>query len=66
MKSWLAHMYMACGKGSGKPYMVTDSPWFLTRELASPEQTATGKDISNPLIADGLLKIIWFLMYHSF
>ncbi|GKC29895.1 hypothetical protein Tco_1037189 [Tanacetum coccineum] len=28
-------------------------------ELATPEQTATGKEYSNPLIADDLLKIIW-------
>ena len=27
--------------------------------MTSPEQTATGKDISNPFIADDLLKIIW-------
>ncbi|GKD62834.1 hypothetical protein Tco_1300343 [Tanacetum coccineum] len=27
--------------------------------LATPEQTATGKEYSNPLIADDLLKIIW-------
>ncbi|GJV21360.1 putative ribonuclease H-like domain-containing protein [Tanacetum coccineum] len=29
-----------------------------TKELATPEQTATGKEISNPLIADSLLKTI--------
>ena len=28
-------------------------------ELASPKQTAIGKDISNPLIADSLLKIMF-------
>ncbi|GJT16985.1 hypothetical protein Tco_0875691 [Tanacetum coccineum] len=28
------------------------------QELASPEQTASGKDFSNPLIADSLLKAI--------
>jgi hypothetical protein len=26
---------------------------------------AIGKDYSNPLIADDLLKIIWLLMYHG-
>ncbi|GJU16063.1 putative ribonuclease H-like domain-containing protein, partial [Tanacetum coccineum] len=35
------------------------------QELASPEQTASGKDFSNPLIADSLLKTIWFLTYHA-
>ncbi|GJQ93312.1 hypothetical protein Tco_0004451 [Tanacetum coccineum] len=29
------------------------------QELTSPEQTATGKDFSNPLIVDSLLKTIW-------
>ena len=29
-----------------------------SEELASPKQTAIGKDISNPLIADSLLKTI--------
>ncbi|GJS47598.1 putative ribonuclease H-like domain-containing protein [Tanacetum coccineum] len=31
------------------------------QELASPEQTASGKDFSNPLIVDSLLKTIWFI-----
>ena len=46
--------------------------WFLihqgsieTKELTSPEQTATGKDKANPLIVAGLLKIIWLSMYHG-
>ncbi|GJR63660.1 hypothetical protein Tco_1505822 [Tanacetum coccineum] len=30
------------------------------QELASPEQTVSGKDFSNPLIVDSLLKTIWF------
>ncbi|GJY49685.1 hypothetical protein Tco_0439641 [Tanacetum coccineum] len=29
-----------------------------TKALATPEQTATGKEISNPLTADSLLKTI--------
>ncbi|GJV33925.1 ribonuclease H-like domain, gag-pre-integrase domain protein [Tanacetum coccineum] len=33
-------------------------------ELASPKQTALGKDISNPLIVDSLLKTIWLSMHH--
>ncbi|GJX01331.1 hypothetical protein Tco_0185244 [Tanacetum coccineum] len=32
--------------------------WYCTKALATPEQTATGKEISNPLIADSLLKTI--------
>ncbi|GJU38656.1 hypothetical protein Tco_1191613 [Tanacetum coccineum] len=35
-----------------------------TSELASPKQTALGKDISNPLIVDSLLKTIWLSMHH--
>ncbi|GJU86104.1 putative ribonuclease H-like domain-containing protein, partial [Tanacetum coccineum] len=31
------------------------------QELASPKQTALGKDFSNPLIVDSLLKTIWFI-----
>ncbi|GJW91064.1 hypothetical protein Tco_0168617 [Tanacetum coccineum] len=36
----------------------------LSKELASPKQTALGKDISNPLIVDSLLKTIWLSMHH--
>ncbi|GJW54312.1 hypothetical protein Tco_0098397 [Tanacetum coccineum] len=35
-----------------------------SKELASPKQTARGKDISNPLIVDSLLKTIWLSMHH--
>ncbi|GJV51629.1 ribonuclease H-like domain-containing protein [Tanacetum coccineum] len=31
------------------------------QELASPEKTVSGKDFSNPLIVDSLLKTIWFI-----
>ncbi|GJX16419.1 putative ribonuclease H-like domain-containing protein [Tanacetum coccineum] len=31
------------------------------QELASPKQTALGKDFLNPLIVDSLLKTIWFI-----
>nr|GEU81191.1 putative ribonuclease H-like domain-containing protein [Tanacetum cinerariifolium] len=34
------------------------------KELASPKQTALGKDISNPLIVDSLLKTIWSSVHH--
>nr|GEU93474.1 hypothetical protein [Tanacetum cinerariifolium] len=33
-------------------------------ELASPKQTALGKDESNPLMVDSLLKTIWSSMHH--
>nr|GEW92269.1 retrovirus-related Pol polyprotein from transposon TNT 1-94 [Tanacetum cinerariifolium] len=34
------------------------------KDLASPKQTALGKDISNPLIVDSLLKTIWLSVHH--
>ncbi|GJW05609.1 hypothetical protein Tco_1568032 [Tanacetum coccineum] len=34
------------------------------KELASPKQMAVGKDFSNPLIVDSLLKTIWLSMHH--
>nr|GEU66860.1 ribonuclease H-like domain-containing protein [Tanacetum cinerariifolium] len=34
------------------------------KELASPKQTALGKDESNPLIVDSLLKTIWSSMHY--
>ncbi|GKB52229.1 hypothetical protein Tco_0902982, partial [Tanacetum coccineum] len=34
------------------------------QELASPEQTSSGKEFSNPLIVDSLLKTIWLSMHH--
>ncbi|GJS88740.1 uncharacterized mitochondrial protein-like protein [Tanacetum coccineum] len=36
------------------------SPEQTAPALASPEQTATGKDFSNPFIVGSLLKTIWF------
>nr|GFA19894.1 hypothetical protein [Tanacetum cinerariifolium] len=30
------------------------------QELASPDQTVSGKDSSNPLMADNLPKIVWY------
>ncbi|GJZ26412.1 retrovirus-related pol polyprotein from transposon TNT 1-94 [Tanacetum coccineum] len=35
------------------------------QELASPEQTTSGKDFSNPLMADSLPKPIWFSTHHA-
>ncbi|GKB66842.1 hypothetical protein Tco_0928254 [Tanacetum coccineum] len=34
------------------------------KELASPKQTALGKDISNLLIVGSLLKTIWLSVHH--
>nr|GFA61646.1 reverse transcriptase domain-containing protein [Tanacetum cinerariifolium] len=34
------------------------------KELATPKQTALGKDILNPLIVDSLLKTIWLSVHH--
>ncbi|GKD91270.1 hypothetical protein Tco_1366777 [Tanacetum coccineum] len=33
------------------------------KEMASPKQTALGKDISNSFIVDSLLKTIWLSMH---
>ncbi|GKF64676.1 hypothetical protein Tco_0188124, partial [Tanacetum coccineum] len=42
------------------PIIVIDSPYYsVYEELASPEQTDTGKDMSNPLYgSDGLPKTV--------
>nr|GEV73896.1 hypothetical protein [Tanacetum cinerariifolium] len=37
---------------------------LLLKELASPKQMALGKDASNPLIVDSLLKTIWSSIHH--
>ncbi|GKC99705.1 hypothetical protein Tco_1169980 [Tanacetum coccineum] len=41
--------------------MVISSPC----QMASLEQTASGKDFSNPLMADSLPKTIWFSTHHA-
>ncbi|GKB50501.1 hypothetical protein Tco_0901254 [Tanacetum coccineum] len=47
--------------------MVISSPCLINnKELSNPEQTTTGKDFSNPLIVDSLLKTIWSSMHHVF
>ncbi|GKA14348.1 hypothetical protein Tco_0693994 [Tanacetum coccineum] len=47
--------------------MVISSPCLIdNKELTSPEQMAPGKDFSNPLIVDSLLKTIWSSMHHVF
>nr|GEV55470.1 hypothetical protein [Tanacetum cinerariifolium] len=44
--------------------LVKDEEAADVKELASPKQTALGKDNSNPLIVDSLLKTIWLSMHH--
>ncbi|GJU42483.1 hypothetical protein Tco_1195440 [Tanacetum coccineum] len=44
--------------------LASPEAYGFCKELASPKQTALGKDISNPLIVDSLLKTIWLSMHH--
>ncbi|GJZ21388.1 hypothetical protein Tco_0558427 [Tanacetum coccineum] len=50
-------------------YHITNGHQFTMsnrhQELASPEQTAPGKDFLNPLMADSLPKTIWFSTHHA-
>ncbi|GKC18046.1 hypothetical protein Tco_1014828 [Tanacetum coccineum] len=49
------------------PCLTDIKNWLVQSKrllLASPKQTALGKDISNPLIVDSLLKTIWLSMHH--
>nr|GEU99057.1 hypothetical protein [Tanacetum cinerariifolium] len=48
-------------RGQGRLLEVTNTK--QSKELASPKQTALGKDKSNPLIVDSLLKTIWSSMH---
>ncbi|GKA14444.1 hypothetical protein Tco_0694090 [Tanacetum coccineum] len=46
--------------------MVIRSPCLNRhQELANPEQTAFGKDFSNPLMVDSLPKTIWFSTHRA-
>nr|GEU32347.1 hypothetical protein [Tanacetum cinerariifolium] len=47
-----------------KKFDYTDALGRSNKELPSPKQTALGKDNSNLLIVDSLLKTIWLLMHH--
>ncbi|GJS99541.1 hypothetical protein Tco_0820711 [Tanacetum coccineum] len=51
LKSW--DFYENCGVHT-----------LTLKELVSPKQMALGKDFSNPLIVDSLLKTIWLSMHH--
>nr|GEY59505.1 hypothetical protein [Tanacetum cinerariifolium] len=44
--------------------MVINSPWMLSKNWLVQKQTAFGKDISNPFMADNLPKIVWFSTHH--
>nr|GEY10614.1 hypothetical protein [Tanacetum cinerariifolium] len=44
--------------------MVIISPWMLSKNWLVYKQTAFGKDMSNPFMADSLPKIVWFLTHH--
>ncbi|GKD67340.1 reverse transcriptase domain-containing protein, partial [Tanacetum coccineum] len=59
---------LKCLEASSAEYnSLGEAKWQfdLFKELASPEQTASGKDSSNPLIVDSLLKTIWLSMHHE-
>ncbi|GJW77905.1 hypothetical protein Tco_0139587 [Tanacetum coccineum] len=44
--------------------MVLNSPCFTVKSWLVQDQTVPGKDKSNLLIADSLLKTRWLSMYH--
>nr|GFA12148.1 hypothetical protein [Tanacetum cinerariifolium] len=41
-----------------------NSPWMLSKNWLVQKQTAFGKDISNPFMADNLPKIVWLSTHH--
>ena len=45
--------------------LTKDNSNNLSKSWLVQKQTASGKDKSNPLTADDLLKIIWLSVYHS-
>nr|GEX71598.1 retrovirus-related Pol polyprotein from transposon TNT 1-94 [Tanacetum cinerariifolium] len=44
--------------------MVINSPWMVSKNWLVQKQTAFGKDMSNPFMADNLPKIVWFSTHH--
>nr|GEW00724.1 reverse transcriptase domain-containing protein [Tanacetum cinerariifolium] len=44
--------------------MVINSPWMLSKNWLVQKQTAFGKDISNPFMADNMPKIVWSSTHH--
>ncbi|GJW19652.1 hypothetical protein Tco_0027088 [Tanacetum coccineum] len=69
-KNWLVHKQTAWGKDFSNPFMVYNLPKIVSViqthllhvkvELVR-DKTVLGKDYSNLLIADSLLKTIWFI-----
>ncbi|GJT08574.1 hypothetical protein Tco_0843036 [Tanacetum coccineum] len=53
-------IHMLADRKLSTPKETIENMIVLHQELASPEQTASGKDFSNPLMADSLPKTIWF------
>ncbi|GJZ61661.1 hypothetical protein Tco_0617798 [Tanacetum coccineum] len=60
-------LYEACGvyilelEDGTVIHMVFNSPCFMVKSWLVQDQTDSGKDYSNLLIADSLLKTIWFI-----
>nr|GEZ34532.1 hypothetical protein [Tanacetum cinerariifolium] len=44
--------------------MVLNSPWMLSKNWLVQKQMTLGKDSSNPLTVDSLLKTIWFSIHN--
>nr|GEZ98588.1 hypothetical protein [Tanacetum cinerariifolium] len=55
LKCWLTHLTT-----NGSQFTMSNPH----QELASPDQTISGKDSSNPLMANNLPKIVWYLTHH--
>nr|GEW92279.1 hypothetical protein [Tanacetum cinerariifolium] len=55
LKCWLPHHTT-----NGSQFTMSN----LHQELASPDQTVSGKDSSNPLMADNLPKVVWYSTHH--
>nr|GEY50162.1 putative ribonuclease H-like domain-containing protein [Tanacetum cinerariifolium] len=44
--------------------IAINSPWMLSKNWLVHKQTAFGKDMSNPFMADNMPKIVWFSTHH--
>nr|GEU43415.1 uncharacterized mitochondrial protein AtMg00810-like [Tanacetum cinerariifolium] len=53
-----------CKKQTVVATSSTEAEYVATARIASPDQTVSGKDKSNPLMADNLPKIIWYSTHH--
>nr|GEZ00274.1 putative ribonuclease H-like domain-containing protein [Tanacetum cinerariifolium] len=67
---WIQNQLLDCGVFNSpmlhvlRVEIVINSPWMLSKNWLVQKQTAFGKDISNPLMADNLPKIVWFSTLH--